>query len=154
MKIYCDLDNTLCDFNERFKYFTDLEPNEYEQKEGKKAFWSVIDDLGIPFWSEMKWMKDGKLLWNYIKKYEPILLSAPSRHHTSRQGKRLWVENNLGNYKLILANRESKQNYSKENTILIDDNKDSIEEWNKKGGIGILHTSALNTIKELRTLGL
>jgi hypothetical protein len=30
----------------------------------------------------------------------------------------------------------------------------TINEWKKGGGIGILHTSAANTIKELKKLGL
>jgi hypothetical protein len=38
--------------------------------------------------------------------------------------------------------------------ILIDDLPNTIEEWNAKGGVGILHTSAANTIKELKKLGL
>ena len=41
-----------------------------------------------------------------------------------------------------------------ENHILIDDLPNTIEEWNNKGGIGILHTSAATTIKELKKLGL
>ena len=40
------------------------------------------------------------------------------------------------------------------NKILIDDRQDTISSWNANGGIGILHTSAANTIKELKKLGL
>jgi len=50
--------------------------------------------------------------------------------------------------------RAQKQLFSGENRILIDDLPNTIEEWNAKGGIGILHTSAANTIKELKKLGL
>jgi hypothetical protein len=32
--------------------------------------------------------------------------------------------------------------------------KQTIDEWNAKGGIGILHTSAADTIKQLKKLGL
>jgi hypothetical protein len=32
--------------------------------------------------------------------------------------------------------------------------KQTIDEWNAKGGIGIFHTSAANTISELKKLGL
>ena len=30
----------------------------------------------------------------------------------------------------------------------------TINEWNAKGGVGILHTSAANTINQLKKLGL
>ena len=38
--------------------------------------------------------------------------------------------------------------------ILIDDRKSNIEEWRANGGIGILHTSATDTISQLKKLGL
>jgi hypothetical protein len=49
---------------------------------------------------------------------------------------------------------EDKPNYSKRNSILIDDRQDTIDAWNAGGGIGIHHTSAANTIKKLKELGL
>jgi len=108
----------------------------------------------------MPWMPDGKQLWSYIEKYKPILLSAPSQKPSSRYGKRVWVANNLPKekigfpIKLILAKRENKQDYSKPNRILIDDRADNVEEWKSKGGIGILHTSAADTIEKLKQLGI
>jgi hypothetical protein len=39
-------------------------------------------------------------------------------------------------------------------SILIDDRADTIREWDSQGGIGILHTSAANTIQQLKKLGL
>jgi hypothetical protein len=38
--------------------------------------------------------------------------------------------------------------------ILIDDMEQTIREWNNAGGIGIHHTSASNTISQLKKLGL
>jgi 5'(3')-deoxyribonucleotidase len=37
--------------------------------------------------------------------------------------------------------------------ILIDDKIRNIEQWRARGGTGICHTSALDTIKQLRELG-
>jgi hypothetical protein len=99
-------------------------------------------------------MPQGKQLWDYIKQYNPTLLSAPSRENESRLGKRLWVKNNIPGTKLILASRETKQNYAKPNTILIDDRPDTIDEWNAKGGKGILFISTEQTINDLKQLGL
>lgn len=153
-KIYCDMDGVLCDFDKRFEQFSGMSPKEYESKYGTKKFWELIDKIGTQFWSKMPWMPEGKQLWQYISKYKPDLLSAPSQKATSRYGKRLWVNENIPGAKLILANREKKQNYSKKNSILIDDRPDTIDEWNSRGGIGILYTSTLDTIKKLKELGL
>lgn len=154
-KIFCDMDGVLCDFDRRFEQFGGMSPKEYESKYGIKEFWELIDKkIGVQFWSKMPWMSDGKQLWDYIKKYNPSLLSAPSREASSRYGKHLWVKENIPGTKLILANREKKKNYSGKNQILIDDRPDNINEWKAAGGIGILHTSTSNTINELKQLGL
>ena len=101
--------------------------------------------------------------YNYLKyhihliifpKYNPILLSAPSKEESSKIGKRVWKNNNLPDTKLILTPAKFKQKYSGENKILIDDREDNIQQWKDKGGIGILHTSAADTIKQLKELGL
>ena len=99
-------------------------------------------------------MSDGKQLWDYIKSYNPSLLSAPSMEESSRSGKRLWVDNEIPGTKLILRSAEQKQEFAKPNAILIDDRPSNIEQWRAKGGIGILHTSANKTIEQLKELGL
>lgn len=159
--LYCDMDGVLVDFEKRFKDLTGLSPNEFRDKnkgpkdpKGLNAFWKTIDGDGVRFWVGMDWMSDGQQLFNYIKPNLYSLLSAPSFDNSSRLGKRLWVKNNAPGTKLILASRKNKQDYAKENSILIDDLKSTIDEWNAKGGIGILHTSAESTIKQLKELGL
>jgi hypothetical protein len=56
--------------------------------------------------------------------------------------------------KLYLYSRTNKQLFSEPNRILIDDMKQTIDEWNAKGGIGIFHISAADTISQLKKLGL
>ena len=126
-KIYCDMDGVLTNFEGRFKSLNPehLSPAQYQAKYGIEKF------------------------WNYIKDKQPTLLSAPSRKNESRLGKRLWVKNNIPGTKLILSAADKKQNYSKPDTILIDDRPDNIHQWRLRGGIGILHTNTQDTIKQL-----
>ena len=102
----------------------------------------------------MDWMSDGKQLWDYIKSYNPTLLSSPSRADHSRMGKRIWRQRNLPSIKLVLAQAIRKQNYATPDSILIDDRETNIDQWIKAGGIGILHTDTASTIKKLKELGL
>jgi hypothetical protein len=155
--MFCDMDGVLTDFEKRFTSLNPekLSPAQYQTKYGIEKFWSFIDgENGVKFWVGMQWMKDGKELWEYIKKYNPILLSAPSRNNESRLGKRLWVKNNLPGVKLVLASADKKQNYSGRNKVLIDDRKDNIDQWRSQGGIGILHTNTQDTIKQLQAYGI
>jgi hypothetical protein len=52
--------------------------------------------------------------------------------------------------KIFVPGKSLKQQYANPNSILIDDTPIVIEQWNAAGGIGILHTDAISTIKELK----
>ena len=150
-KIYCDMDGVLVDFD---KGYFDLTGKKASFDTPKDEFWEPITKAGAAFWIKLKWMPDGHELWDYIKKYNPELLSAPSREEASKMGKRIWVKRELPGTKLILKKAELKQQLATPDAILIDDREDNIQRWNEAGGIGIHHTSAKNTIKQLQKLGL
>ena len=155
-KIYCDMDGVLTNFESRFEHFTGKSPKQYEKEFGLEQFWHLIDSkIGVRFWVGMDWMPQGKELWSFISPYSPSLLTSPSRDNTSRLGKNLWVKNNLNpKPKVIFAYSKDKQRYADENSILIDDKKSNINEWNAQGGIAIRCkdgevTSVINELKEL-----
>lgn len=156
-KIYCDMDGVLTDFEERFEHFSGMKPKEYENKYGTPAFWELIDvKVGIRFWAGMKFMPQGQQLWDFIKPYQPDLLTSPSRDNGSRLGKNIWVKNHLNpKPKVIFAYSADKQRYAKENAILIDDKKSNIDEWASKGGIAIRckDGDVNHVIEKLKELG-
>jgi cytidyltransferase-like protein len=152
-EIYCDMDGVLVDFERGYEELTGKNIRGNHVK-GDADFWQPITDAGVEFWTKLKWMSDGKQLWNYIKKHKPSLLSAPSREESSRIGKHIWVENNIPGVNLILRAADKKQEFASPNAILIDDRADNIQRWKDAGGVGIHHISAENTINELEKLGL
>lgn len=153
-KIFSDLDGVLADFEKRFLDHTNYTAEDHKNQFGVEKFWADITKHGVKFWSHMEWMPDGKQLWHYIQKYKPILLSAPSREESSREGKKIWVEKHMPGTELLLAYASDKQQYANPEAILIDDRKRNIYEWRDAGGIGIIHTSAITTIEQLKELGL
>ena len=150
-KVYCDMDGVLVDFDKGYKELTGTEASFDTPKE---EFWNPITKAGAAFWIKLPWMPDGKQLWDYIKEYNPDLLSAPSREESSKIGKRVWVKRNMPGTKLILRSAERKQEFATPNSILIDDRADNIQRWKDAGGKGIVHTSAADTIQQLKDLGL
>lgn len=152
-KIYCDMDGVLTDFNEACFKATGIKLTEHTKL--TQATWNKIEDAGLDFWENMSWKKDGKELWNYIKKYEPDILSSPAKFDESRVGKINWVERELGeDVRVVLRSSKKKKDLAKSNYILIDDREDNIAGWKEKGGIGILHKNTKDTIKELKKLEL
>ena len=151
-KIYCDMDGVLADFERGYEELTGIDLRGEFQK--GEDFWDPISKAGVGFWAGLKWMPDGQKLWNYLKPYKPDLLSAPSREDSSRIGKHVWVKHKIPGTKLILRYAKQKQELATPESILIDDRQVNIDQWEAAGGIGILHTSAANTISQLKKLGL
>lgn len=152
-KIYVDMDGVLVDFDGGYEKLTGMTTRAADEK-GPEFFWKPISKAGAKWWITLNWMPDGKQLWDYVKKYNPELLSAPSREEASKMGKRVWVKRELPGVKLILKSADKKQEFASPNSILIDDREKNIEQWKSAGGVGILHTDAASTIKKLKELGL
>lgn len=146
-EIYLDMDGTITDFVRSYEALTDKDFSAAE-KEEPEVFWEPINKVGTEFWSEMPWMADGKVLWEFIKDYNPTILSSPGKNNTSPKGKKIWIKRELGEVPFIFE--KDKQKYAKKNAILIDDTDEKIDNWREAGGIGILHTSALETIEQLK----
>ena len=178
-RIFLDMDGCITDFVKEFNKATagsnefppadGLGPHEYEMKHGKNTFWKAIETAGEDFWSGMEWLADGKELWSYVSQFDPTILSAPSRDPECITGKVKWLQNNINlpNYDVQLKSRRGWDGVSKiilnsnkgqfavgPNDILIDDTKKKIDMWEAAGGTGILHTSATDTIRQLKELGL
>ena len=151
-KIYCDMDGVLADFESGYEELTGIDLKG-EFKKGDD-FWDPIKVAGVGFWAGLKWMPGGQELWDYLKPFNPQLLSAPSREQSSRIGKHVWVKHKIPGTKLILRYASQKQELATPESILIDDRQINIDQWEAAGGIGILHTSTANTIQQLQKLGL
>jgi hypothetical protein len=162
-QIFSDMDGVLCDFEARFEHFAGLSPDEYRkeisqkygEKQVDKMFWNLIDkQIGVRFWRGIPWMPGGKQLWEYIKPYNPTLLSSPSWDESSRMGKSLWVKDHIPGTPLIFRQAKQKSDFAGPNKILIDDREDTIMSWKSKNGIGILYKNTDQTINELKQLGI
>jgi hypothetical protein len=171
--IFCDMDGVLVDFDKGYKELTGVTTH-HADSQGRNEFWKLYRDnlknKDIPeksYWANLDWMPDGKQLWDYIKEYNPYVLTAPSvnfdlpfeeryklENNESMQGKTEWVQRLPNMKKLYFRSAQRKADFAGPGKILIDDRKDTIDSWNANGGIGILHTSTANTIKQLQDLGL
>ena len=161
-KVYVDMDGVVADFDQRFFDLSGMMPKEYENKYGKNAFWEFIDEgeNKLKFWIGIPQMSDAQSLMDYVSQYNYEMLTSPSIKQQSLMGKGLWIKNhtNKGLFKskpkVNYRFAKNKVEFAAPNHILIDDRADTINSWNAAGGFGILHTSASNTINQLKKLGL
>lgn len=156
-QLYLDLDGVMADFmagahEELGHAFDD------RSTRSKKEIWAKMD-ANKTFWHDLPPMKDALVLWKFIKKYDPQILSAVPNTPDAVSGKKHWLKKHLklsNPSKINLVKRHQKVNYVTKDGVdglLIDDYIKNIKEFKAAGGVGVRHTSAQNTIKQLKKLG-
>jgi 5'(3')-deoxyribonucleotidase len=152
--IYCDLDQVLVNL---MKGADEVVGGSFVTHD-KDERWKMINQTK-DFWANLEWMPGSRKLYQFIKRYDPYVLSAYSaRDPNSQVGKKKWLKKNteFKKSRINLVKREQKQKYAitdgKPN-VLIDDYIKNINEWESKGGIGIHHTNVSKTISELKRVG-
>lgn len=158
--VYVDLDGVIVNFAEHAKELTGIDIDN-AGKEDRNRFWKKIEHhvkQGNPFFAGMRPMDDAFHLWNYVKRFNPTILSATGHIFGAGKEKRAWVREHLGSdvakSAIFVRNSRDKAKYASPTAILIDDRLKSINPWVEAGGIGILHKTAELTIKELKGYGL
>ena len=185
-QIYCDMDGVLVDLIGGLKkriISLDLSNKVQDQAFGvldsevtwqdlqddpkfSKGVRAIFDILNNPnedereqFWTNLPPTEDMTELWSYIKKYNPIILSAPwilpngEVDKFCDLGKRNWITRfSLEPFDTIIT--PVKEVHSAPTHILIDDMEKYLGPWRGEGkkGIAIKHTSAKETIRILSEL--
>lgn len=156
VNIYCDLDGVLVDLAGRMSeiYGKKLENGSFTDK-----FYELMDKFSVTekfdFWKDLEETHDCMELWNFIKEFDPLILTSCSGMAIACMGKKKWCANHLGisSEKVIcVPHSTSKQKYAGSGKILIDDLTSNIAEWEINGGIGILHKNSKDTLKLLKSI--
>jgi len=158
-RIYLDMDGVLCDFGKQIEKATGQSKSAWLSLPTSKK-WDKV--LRYPkFWENMPWLGQGKVMYNFVKKYNPHILSAYMEKTFDPNcipGKSAWCRKNLGmsGARVNLVKRQEKQLYAMnagQPCILIDDYDKNTSQFTAKGGIGITFKSASQTISQLKKLG-
>lgn len=158
-KLYVDMDGVVADFEAGITKLLG-EPHDESQYEADSKYrskmWKAVAKYKGELWYELPPMSDAFELWNYVKRYNPEMLTATGNPQYNAGPQKLrWIKEKFGNVKVNITRKATeKAQYACPQCILIDDKMKAIGPWREAGGIGILHTSAANTINELKKLGL
>ena len=162
VQIYVDMDGVIADFVGGIKkgLVPDYDEHKYHtDPKYRDAMWDTVAEYsegGGKMWLELPVMADAMELWNFLKPHKPQILSATGRKtYGAAAQKKEWIKTHISpsvKVNLVQAARMKAQ-YAKKGDILIDDQPKAINPWKAAGGVGILHTSAKDTIKQLKKLG-
>jgi 5'(3')-deoxyribonucleotidase len=151
--IFCDMDGVLTDFLGGIARH--LGKKSFEQGDIDKV---LLTDAGTSkgWWLALDPLPDQKTLWKYISQYNIQILSAcPSVCRNDKAvmaGKKAWIKKHCkpSPSQVNIVQRREKKNFADSNHILIDDHIRNTKDFEFAGGHGIVHTSAIKTIKQLK----
>ena len=149
-KIFLDLDGVMADFGKAVQNLLGQYPDKLDPQE----MWPAIINADHFFLNIPK-KRDADSLWSHIKGNDvEVLTGLPPAASNGKEDKIKWVQRNISkNIKVHVVPAKDKQNFADEHHILIDDRPKNIDRWKAAGGIGILHKSTAQTVKELKKLG-
>lgn len=150
MTIFIDLDGVIADFDGGYARLTGA----VADKRVDNVDWNLVN-AADRFFYRLKPLEDLKL-WHYLKEKNPVVLSgAPRTVPHAMHDKHCWGTDWLGNHvPLITCQSKNKSLYCSPGDLLIDDWTKYQHLWINRGGVWITHTSADDTIRQLKEMGI
>lgn len=149
-----DMDGVLADFSAGSREMLGID----KDSTNPRTFWSTLsryDKNEQKFFLNLPVMNDAFDLMRFVhqnfKNYFILTASGYTPKDAPEQ-KKEWIAKVFGPQIKVEVVRKSsdKAQFATPETILIDDRMHSIGPWRTAGGIGILHTSAAQSIAELK----
>lgn len=154
-KIYVDMDGVIANFNEAYKKRFNMFPHETrDRQEFYGLFETFIAEDGF---YKLDLMPDARRLLDFldILNIPKEILSSTARdqfHSVISPQKARWLTtHNIAYKQNFVPGKKHKYKYATPNSIIIDDTLSVIDDWNKAGGIGILHRNAEETINIIKS---
>lgn len=149
-KIYLDSDGVIADFSAKVEELRAATPS-------KSGMWYLIDmyDKNVePFFESLAIMDGAHDLVQFAIDHfdEVAILTATGRTPKDVGAQKLrWYAKHFPHVDVILVESSGdKASYACPKSILVDDRDKSITPWMGAGGVGVLHTSVEDTIKQLK----
>jgi predicted nucleotidyltransferase len=153
-KIYVDMDGVLSDWEAQFKRYSGGIPVDiYDSLHGKQNSFKLVNKNSPEYYANMPWMKDGKLLYNFVNSFPNVQILSHAADAKSKIGKQQWLKDKGITFEAnLVPNRKDKSKFATADSILIDDREDVVNDFINAGGKAILHTNSIDTINQLKEL--
>lgn len=156
MQLFLDCDGVLADFDKLFVDSYGLNPREYEKEYGQDKFWYEVEHFPGGFFRQLPKMPDADELVDAVRHLHPIILTGdPKGSLWPQPQKEAWRDEHFPDLPMICCQSKMKYThmFAGVHNIIIDDWFKWKSRWEENGGTFILHTSAKESLEELRKLG-
>lgn len=151
MQLFLDMDGVLADFDKRATQLLRMSPQQFEGYYGAKAFWGLLQNSDN-FYNSFDPMIDAPFLVDAVDHLDPIVLTGVPMGDWAQPQKRDWIGRHFG-YPVICCRSKDKSLHMNPGDIIVDDRVEYRHLWEAKGGIWVHHTSAYDSIGQLKDLG-
>lgn len=153
--IYLDMDGVIADLNQYWlEHFN--QPTVRDDPNVEDNWIAAVTRQHC--FAKLDMCHGAKLLARTLRQTADVeILSSTSDRSTAplvAKQKRIWLDNNgFADLKAnFVKTKKEKSNFATPSSLLIDDSKACIDPFIEKGGMGILHISAMDTILQLSKL--
>ena len=153
-KIYVDMDGVLSDWEAQFKRYSGGIPvDTYDSLHGKQNSFKLVNKNSPEYYANMPWMKDGKLLYNFVNSFPNVQILSHAADAKSKIGKQQWLKDKGITFEAnLVPNRKDKSKFTTADSVLIDDREDVVNDFINAGGKAILHKDSIDTINQLKEI--
>lgn len=155
MRLFLDCDGVLADFERKAREILGQPPKEFEDEYGSRAFWTILrdyrDEQDRGFFESLPLMSDTMTLFNAVKHVTPTILTGCPQGNWAPAQKLNWRDANFKGVPMITCMAKDKiKHMGERGGILVDDKTKHRDVWIRGGGEFVHHTSAAETIAELK----
>ncbi len=155
MQLFIDLDGVLADFDAHHEAIFGRTPKRALPNDNPNVYdvdWKAIRAVG-DFYAEMPPMADHRVLWDHVKRHDPIILTGipdVGQVPDAAANKRAWVDRVLDTYvRVITCPSSEKWRYARPGDIIVDDWEKYQHRWIDAGGVWITHVTAMRSVEDL-----
>jgi len=152
-QLFLDCDGVLADFETAAAQVFGMPARQAEQKLGPKQFWHRLR-RHEDFYGSLPLLPDARKLFHAVQHLNPIILTGCPLGGWAEEQKHRWAAVHFPGTRMITCMAREKRLHMKPGDVLVDDLLKYQALWEDAGGVFIHHTSAGNTIAELKRIGL
>ncbi len=151
--VYLDVDGVIADFDKRAQEVLGMPSRQFEAAHGSEMFWSSLYE-SPDFFETFEPMEDAHELVDGVRAlgFIPQFLTGCPRGGWATAQKLNWRDKFFPDVPMITCLSKEKSIYCRPGDIIIDDWPQHRALWEAKGGHWILHTSAKQSLAELKDL--